>query len=168
MKTVLTFAMSLILILGFNPKSTKAQMDAIPGKLPVYGQITANGKKVKDGVVKIYEGNSLWREMEANKKGFFEIGLDLNKHYTFEFESEGMLTKRLAVNTQVEKRNAKPIPFECYIDLVSMDKFNGKDVSTLDFPVAIVKYNAKKRLFEPSLAYTMNMLKEYDKLTAEE
>lgn len=168
MKTVLTLATCLTFIFTMGMNKANAQMDAIAGKLPVYGQITAEGKKVKEGTVRIYKGNEVWQEMTTTKKGYFEIGLDLNKHYTFEFETEGMVTKRIAVNTQVEKKTAKPIPFECYINLMSTERFEGKDISNLDFPVAIVKYNAKKRLFEPSLAYTMNMLREYDKLAATE
>ena len=92
----------------------------------------------------------------------------MNSHFTFEFITEGMVTKRISVNTQIDKKNARPIPFECYVDLVGEDRFEGKDISNLDFPVAMVQYNAKKRLFEPSLGYSMNMLKEYDKLANNE
>ena len=168
MKTALTLVTCLTFVFSMSFNKASAQIEPIPGKLPVYGQITAEGKKVKEGTVKIYQGNILWKELETTKKGYFEIGLDLNSHYTFEFETEGMIPKRISMNTQVEKKNAKPIPFECYIDLVGTDKINGQDISNLDFPVAIVKYNAKKRLFEPSLTYTMNMLKEYDRLVMNE
>lgn len=161
---LLTCAM-LVSIFSFE---AKAQKNEYPGKLPVYGFITADGKKCKEGVVKIYDGNTLISEMATDKKGYFEMGLDMNKYYTLEFETEEMLTKRLSINTVVEKKNAKPVPFECYIDLVPLEKFDGKDISTLDFPVAIVKYNAKKRMFEPSMGYTMSMLQEYNKLTVSE
>lgn len=165
MKTKLSLLLTILLISGLFQINAKAQSSSTERELPVMGFVTAEGKKSKEATVKIYEGNTLWKDIEADKKGYFEIGLELNKHYTFEFMTEGMLTKRLAINTMVEKKTAKPIPFECYIDLVPLEKFNGADVSTLDFPIAIVQYNAKKRAFEPSLQYTMNMLKEYDKLT---
>jgi hypothetical protein len=168
MKTHLKLSALIGLMLCIAFPAAQAQMEATPGQLPLYGQLTSNGKKLKEGLVKIYDGNTLWKELETNKKGQFSIGLDLNKYYTLEFCSEGTMTKRITVNTELEKKKAAPVPFEAFVDLVPMEEFQGKDVSNLDFPIAIVTYNPKKRLFEPSLAYSMNMMKEYDKLTASE
>jgi hypothetical protein len=134
-----------------------------PGFLPVFGMVTLNGSKVKTARVNVYDGNQLAMEVATSKKGEFVTELALNKHYTLEFMADGAVTKRIAINTYVENKNAAPVPFDCFVNLVHMEQVAGKDISTLDFPVAMVKYNEKKRAFEPQLGYSMNMMKEYNK-----
>jgi len=157
----------LAAIVVLSSAQVQAQPESKSGFLPVFGTITKGGKKAKEAKIRVYEGNNLWTEFEANSKGNFESMLELNKYYTFEFISDGAVTKRIAVNTSVENKGLAAIPFKCFVDLVPDEKVEGSDTSTLDFPVAIVRYNAKKRVFEPDLEYFMNMMKEYDKAMAQ-
>ncbi len=158
-----TSLLLLIVAITANVNISNAQEETKPGFLPVYGVITVNNSKVKEAKVNVYDGNQLVQEIPASKRGEFATDLALNKHYTFEFLAEGAVTKRIAVNTYIEKKNAPPVPFDCFVYLVLLEQVEGSDISILDFPVALVSYNEKKKQFEPQLGYSMNMMKEYNK-----
>jgi len=162
MKSILLsiFALSVSLV------SFSQELDAAMNKLPIYGQITQSGKPAKNVKVTIYNGNDVLEQF-VSKRGIFEVMLNLGHYYTIEVSSDGCITKRLALDTRVEKKNLKPAPFDCAIDLIPVAMIGKNDPSLLDFPVACVIYDAKRRSFEPIMEYSMNMMKLYGSVLAD-
>lgn len=146
--------------------SFSQELDATMNKLPIYGQITQSGKPAKNVKVTIYSGNEVLEEFVL-KRGIFEVMLNLGNYYTIEVSAEDCLTKRLVLDTKVEKKNLKPAPFDCAIDLIPVAMIGNNDPSMLDFPVACVIYDSKRRSFEPIMEYSMNMMKLYGSVLAD-
>jgi hypothetical protein len=101
------------------------------------------------------------------KRGEFDIMLDLGHYYTIEVEAEGYVTKRVAFDLIVDKKTLKPPYFDCAVDLIPQTMLRGKDASVLDFPIARIAYDPKKRTFEPVIEYSMNMMKLYGEVLAD-
>jgi hypothetical protein len=160
------FNVLLIAFIMLCAGALQAQPTNRPGFISVFGTVTKGDKKDKEAHVRIYEGNNLWADFNVNSKAYFESMLELNKYYTFEFSSNGAISKHVVFDTSVQQNGFIPVPFECYVDLVPSSLFPDADVSILDYPISIVRFNAKEKYFEPDMRYTANMMKEFDKAMA--
>jgi len=155
-----------LLFVTFSLSVFSQELDATMGKLPIYGQITQSGKTAKNVKVKVYNGNNLMEEF-TSKRGIFEVMLDLGHYYTIELSAEGYITKRITLDTKLEKKNVKPSPFDCGIDLIPLTALGNTDPSLLEFPLAYMTYDSKRRSFEPIMEYSMNMMKLYGRVLAD-
>ncbi len=148
--------------------------------LPSYGQYTASMDTVEcmhvvglaidnnipvDGVtVKLFKGNE---EMEceevssvAKHDHHFSFDLLGNQYYTVQISKEGYVPRSVGISTEVPKNfvisetNPKTV-FEFEVDLFKLKK--GADDYYTDFPIALVRYEPKKKKFERSESYTYKL-----------
>lgn len=137
--------------------------------LEVKGQLSFKEKSgsVKNGEIKLYEKGNFIKSIEVDRSGKFKIDLDLNKDYIFEFSSEGYVTKKISINTEVpegfENKTFTPIYF-------AVELFNQyKGVNTLVFtqPVGIIKFYRQIGDFDYDVNYSSEIRSKIDKAEKE-
>lgn len=101
----------------------------------------------------------------------FKFVLDVNEYYTIEVSKPGFVTRSIVVSTELPQTvNPKPI-FTYGFEVTLFKEKAGVDDYYLDFPVALVGYNKKSKVFENSKNYTHHIKgkikADYDKAMVE-
>jgi hypothetical protein len=116
-----------------------------------------NGKKVKNASIKIYKENEVLVDAQTKKNGKVTFEIALGAYYTLEISKDGYITKRIAIKAY--DKYAKPIydalPFKFATELIKLKK--NVNLDDLEFPVAILEYDASKDEFEFVRSYTQQM-----------
>jgi hypothetical protein len=120
--------------------------------LPVKGEVTIEGKKASGVSVKVFKENSQLGEFPV-KKGRFDIELDLDAVYTLYITKEGFQSKMITVDANLPKETVKYPAYECFVKLEPEGRTTAADPFYLDFPSAIVRYNADLGGYYHSEAY---------------
>ena len=130
-----------------------------------FGDIYGAKEKLGDVSIKIYEGNKYLGTFYTDEKGKYDFTLPLNKYITLEFVKENFISKRFVYDTHTPVISEKYKVFE--VQVVMIDKISGVDYEELDFPIAHVRYDAKKKDFDYVDKYTDKMLAKQDKVVDE-
>ena len=130
--------------------------------LPVFGQVFENGEKCQDATVIVYLENDELGSFPTSKKGAFRLELDLDNYYTIEIHKEGALTKRISVDTHMDKGIVNYPAYDCFVNLSSVDAAEGADMDYFDFPAAIVRYDAEQGGFYHSDHYLAHISNKID------
>ncbi|MCB0761375.1 MAG: hypothetical protein KDC12_07640 [Flavobacteriales bacterium] len=156
--------LALCLYLLFSTADVFAQMNKVNSGLPVVGLVTQEGKRCKDALINVYDGNQLVNQFHTEKNGRFQLLLHTGKYYTIEVIKDKYVTKRIAFNTDMGNRRIDIPVYECDLDIVPEAIFDGIDIDDLDFPMAIVSYDADTRTFQHNEEYTTHMRTTYEEL----
>ncbi len=149
---------AIFTVLYFGLQSFAQQQD------DYYATFTAliydeNGKKLKNAKIKIYKENEVIVEAVTKKNGKVTFDILLGAYYTLEISKDGYISKRIAIKAY--DKNAKPmydaIPFKFATELIKIK--TKVDFDDLEFPVAILEYDAHKDEFEFVKSYTQQMKK---------
>ncbi|MEO0403630.1 MAG: hypothetical protein AAF193_02040, partial [Bacteroidota bacterium] len=80
---------------------------ALSGMVPILGIVTEEGKKCKEALVEVYEGNTVVQTLYTPNNGKFTVELAFNKYYTIRISKKGMVPKFLSVDTRVKSDRVK-------------------------------------------------------------
>lgn len=162
------FAMLLRIVVPIAALSLASAADAqiIGGKLvdrrdqaegwylPVHGAVLADGKKADEVTVRLYKDNEVVGDLPVEKNGTFIAELDIDQVFTLLIMKPGYQNEMLTVDTTLPEGMVEYPAYECTVNMDPASKYAGKEEGFyLDFPAAIVRYNAEKGGFYHSENY---------------
>ena len=133
--------------------------------VPVHGQVLAEGKKTDGYTLFLYKDNVELGRLESDKRGRFELELDIDASYAIRITKPGYQEKLLTVETTLPKDLVNYPDYECTVSLQKTASPNVDPFYT-DFPSAIIRYNAEVGGFyhsEPYLSHIQTKLSGYAK-----
>lgn len=131
--------------------------------LDVYGiALDEHNEPINGARVTLYKQNDEQELTEVTAVDYhdhaFNFKLDANEHYTIVVEKEGYVTRTVSISTEVPASVSLRDMFRYEFDL-QMFKINTSlyDPYYLDFPVAIISYDAKHDVFDNHENYTKHI-----------
>jgi len=162
MKKILIFSILVTIVLGFS--SFVIAYMAKPSVLDISGFVLQNDKKVEGALVKLYENNLVVNKMQTKANSRFRFLLFSNNEYMIEISKEGFMDERVYVNTKTKAELLDKYFFEFIVDLVDEKKYKNVDASSLDFPTAIIKYDAGEDDYVHDKGYSQQVKNDLKKL----
>lgn len=120
--------------------------------VPLHGRVLVDGKSTDGYVVHLFKDNEEIGEIASDKRGRFELELDLDQSYTIEFVKEGFVKKYIYLDTTLPKDLVQYPAYECTVGLEKKAASN-VDPFYNDFPSAIIRYSAELGGFSHSEHY---------------
>lgn len=152
----ITFLFSLLI--SFS--SLNAQNDLLIG---FKGKVYCGDDKGEKVLVSLYDGNKKVSSYKTSGNGKFIMDLSRNRNYTVEFDKPGYVTKRVSIDTRIV--NPMHYPKKTFkFDVSLIEEKEGVDYSTLDFPMALIEFEAEEMAFDYNLEYTMKRMEEQNLL----
>lgn len=133
--------------------------------LEIKGYVYKDDQKVDNAIVKLYQNNKVVQKT-SSKKSKFHFILFSEMRYMVEIEYEGCVSERIQISTMERTEFAGKYQYEFRVDLMDVKKFKGVDISSLDFPTALIKYNQEEGEYLHDAAYSQSVKKELKKLKA--
>lgn len=130
--------------------------------LEVIGVAVNEKNQPIDGVeVKLLRKNEEmeWLEVTSAKHHDhnFKFILDVNEYYTIEVSKAGYVKRLIVISTQLPA-NVKRSPIYTYgFEVKLFEEKKGVDDYYLDFPIALIGYNKKSKVFENNNNYTYHI-----------
>ena len=81
-----------------------------------------------------------------------------------EIQKQGTITERIQISTEAKTEYGGKYLYEFRVDLMNASKFKGVDISSLDFPTAIINYDEIEGEYMHDLAYSKQVKKDLKKL----
>jgi hypothetical protein len=135
--------------------------------LIVKGYVFKGEEKVDKAFVKLYQNNKVVQMTYTKKGGKFQFILFSGMLYMVEINKPGFISERIQVSTEEETEFSGKYLYEFKVDLINESKFKGVDVSNLDFPTALIKYNIEEGEYMHDVAYSNFVKIEMKKLKEE-
>jgi hypothetical protein len=121
--------------------------------LPVLGEVQVSGQRTDHFAVTLYKDNQLVIQLPPSKDGTFMLQLDMSASYTVVIDKPGFRSKSVAFDTHLPAEVRKYKAYPCVMELQPEEKFARIDPFYLDFPSALVRWDATKACFDHSDAY---------------
>jgi len=126
------------------------------------GLIFNNNDRITGVVVNIYYHNELWKVEHLKRNNRLNTYLPKNAMLTIEITAPNYHAKRFMFNTSLPKELKIMPRYQFDIDLFKEEELAGvENNSILDFPVGLVEYDEKKKIFLRNKKYTKRMKKAY-------
>ena len=84
-----------------------------------------------------------------------------------EVAKAGSITERIQISTKEKTEFGGKYLYEFRVDLMKASKFKGVDISNLDFPTAIIKYDAEEGEYLHDADYGRQVKADLKKLKTE-
>lgn len=156
--TTFSLIITFLVLAGFK-SDFKVEVKNSQSCLEVIGIALDEKNKSIDGVeVRLFKKNEEMEWMEvtsvAHHDHNFKFVLDQNEYYTIEVSKPGYVSRSVVIST-VLPADVAPKPLFSYGFEVKMFKVQTcMDDYYLDFPVALISYNKKHKVFENNENYT--------------
>lgn len=108
--------------------------------LPVHGQVLIDGAKADNYQILLYKDNVELGKLQSDKRGRFELELDIDASYNLRVIKDGYQEKVIAIETKLPEDLVKYPDYECTVSLQKTASTNVDPFYT-DFPSAIIRYN---------------------------
>lgn len=108
--------------------------------VPVHGEVLVDGERAEGFSVFLYKENAQLGEVAVDKRGRFELELDIDAAFTVRITKEGFQEKMVFIDTNLPKDLIKYPDYECTVSLQKNASPNVEAFYT-DFPSAVVRYN---------------------------
>lgn len=161
-KTLIPLVALLLILSGAKAPNSPAKTSSLQLK----GHVLKNDEKVNDAGVRLYQNNKIVQKA-MTKKGKFEFILFSGMEYMVEVFKPGCVTERIQISTKEKTEFTGKYTYEFQVDLMDLSKFKGVDISDLDFPTALIKYNAEEGEYLHDLSYSQQVKNELKKLKSE-
>ena len=112
-------------------------------------------KPIAGATVKLYENNNQIKSTTTKSSGEFQFFVDYNSYYIVEVSKPGMVTKKIAYDTQLPEGSEGVWGVGFPISL--FEGCPGVNTSAMDKPIGLIKYNERKRELEGDEDYRRNM-----------
>lgn len=123
--------------------------------MPVAGTVLVDGKKATEVVVHLYKDNEPAGDVKVEKNGTFSAELDIDHTYAFLITKEGYQNEMITIDASLPEGLVQYPAYECTVNMDPANKYAGKEEGFfLDFPAAIVSYNAEMGGFYHNEHYT--------------
>ncbi len=132
--------------------------------LEIKGHVNHNEKSIEKVMVVLYQNNKAVNKLFTKKNGKFQFVLFSNINYTIEVSKNSFINEKIQISTKNNKANRGKYFYEFKIDLTKRSKFKGVDISSLDFPTALIEYNPSKGEYEHNKKYAKYVKSEFKKL----
>lgn len=128
------------------------------GYIVVNGYIEKNNKSLENASVIVYKNNKKIAHLRTPPNGKFNLKLDYGRYYKIEITKMGMVTKRFEFDTQLPAGINKGAIFPFEFTVVLFPKYNYIDMSILDKPLAIIRYDKRYEdyFYDYNYAKTIN------------
>jgi hypothetical protein len=149
------------LLILFFVLSAAIKPSIISGKastLEIKGYVFNQETKVEGALVKLYQNNRVVQKVNT-KKGKFQFVLFSGMRYMIEVFKFGSITERIQISTVEKTEFGGKYSYEFRVDLMNASKFSEIDISALDFPTAIIKYDEEEGEYMHDIKYS-NQVKE--------
>ena len=141
-------------VLSFGTEKEKVDtMSSIEIDGKVLIQQTGESKPYK---ILLLCGNNVIDSTDIVDDESFLLKIKKNSWYTIRIIKEGYFPMNVSVNTNIPGSNTNEHSFHFDTELISTDE-SIADKEALDFPIAIITYNPKKRTFVPTIDYSVNI-----------
>ena len=120
--------------------------------LPVHGEVMTDGEKADGFDVFLYRNNEDLGKVATDKKGHFNLELDIDQTYTIRIVKPGYQEKLVTIDCTLPPDLVKYPGYDCFVNLMPVNAKNIDPFYT-DFPSAIVRYNAEMGGFYHSEHY---------------
>lgn len=138
---ILFFSCSLLTTVSFAQGKLVDRRDQAEGwYVPVHGQVLIDGDKASDYQLVLYKDNVELGKLESDKRGQFELELDIDAFYMVRIIKNGFQEKIVAIETKLPEGLVNYPDYECTVSLQKTASQNIDPFYT-DFPSAIVRYN---------------------------
>lgn len=164
MKQILRTSLFFIPIILFSAFSKMISVN--PSVLDASGYVLEDDKKVEGAMVQLYQDNLIVDKLSTKKNGRFRFMLFSNSEYMIEISKPDCVKERVYISTKNEGDLADKYYFEFAVDLMKLKDFEGVDVSNLDFPTAVINYDADAdeyvhdKLYSKSVRADLRRMKE--------
>lgn len=166
MRNLKILSILLILFISLSAAVTKTLNYAKTSSLEIKGYVFENDEKVDDALVKLYQNNKVV-QMTKTKKSKFQFVLFSKMKYMIEIIKPGFITERIQISTEEKTQFGGKYLYEFKVDLINAKKFKGVDVSDLDFPTAVIKYDKSKGEYSHDVAYSKQVKLDLKRLRQE-
>lgn len=161
MSTKAYFSVICILFLSLTTQAS------IKDSIALKGSIYNNVEQVENVVIKIFDGNTLYKTVKVGSSNRFKTYLPVNKMLTIQIEAPGFHEKRFQFDSTIPENLSRIPEYYFDMDIFKESELEGVNPSLLDFPAGLVSYDEKKKEFVHDKSYTKKMKKEYYKLLEE-
>ncbi len=161
-KALIPLLTLLVILSGAKAPNPPAKASS----LEIKGYVFKGDEKVSDARVSLYQNNQVVQKA-ITKKSKFQFILFSDMRYMVEISKEGCVTERIQISTKEKTEFSGKYLYEFKVDLMDLKKFKGVDISDLDFPTALIKYDTKEGEYLHDLSYSQQVKDELKKLKAE-
>lgn len=167
--SIFRFRLFLLLVLPLVLLSAKNHLILAEktSTLEVKGYVYENDEKAEDAEVRLYQNNKIVQRINIKKGGKFQFILFSGLAYMVEIEKADYVTERIQISTKEKTEFSGKYLYEFRVDLKDIKSFKGVDISNLDFPTALIKYNAEEGEYLHDAVYTEKVRLELKRLKAE-
>lgn len=155
-----TSVIAILLLLSSFAKYYMAKASV----LEMSGYILFEDKKVEGAIVKLYQNNVIVNKLNTKINARFKFLLFSENEYMIEVSKEGMMDSRIYINTKNNGFLDDKYYFEFIVDMLDASKYKNIDASDLDFPTAIIKYDAGEDEYVHDIAYTSKVKKDLKRM----
>jgi len=163
MGKVKIFSGFLVLFILLSSATETTSYALKTSSLEIKGYVYDKEEKVDGALVKLYQNNRVV-QMAKTKKSKFQFILFSGMKYMVEIAKPGAVTERIQISTEAETQFGGKYLYEFKVDLMSLTKFKGVDISDLDFPTALIKYDADEGEYMHDIAYSKQVKADLKKL----
>jgi len=167
MREIKIFILLFLPFILFTSANKSLIMAEKSASLEVKGYVYHNEDKVDDALVKLYQNNKVVQMVKIKKGGKFQFILFGGLEYMIEINKIDFVTERIQISTKEKTEFNGKYVYEFRVDLLELKAFKGVDISNLDFPTALIKYNAKEGEYMHDITYSETVKQEMKKLKAE-
>ncbi|MBL4667815.1 MAG: hypothetical protein JKY30_00945 [Flavobacteriales bacterium] len=166
MTRIKIFSVLLILFILTSSAINSTMFPAKVSSLEIKGYVYESNEKVDEALVKLYQNNKVV-QMTNTKKSKFQFILFSDMRYMVEIVKSGSITERIQISTKEKTEFGGKYTYEFRVDLMKESKFKGVDISSLDFPTAVIKYNKEEGEYMHDAAYSKQVKLDLKKLRQE-
>ena len=134
------------------------------GSLVVSGTLKHEETKqrLENVTVSVLQNGEAFDEIQVDRNGKYFLELPLRNNYVLIFESEGMISKRVAINSAETPENELTDGFEFDVDMSLFDAIEGFDESLTETPIGIASFDDRSGSIQFDADHTKDMRRRID------
>ena len=134
------------------------------GSLVVSGTLKHEETKqrLENVTVSVLQNGEAFDEIQVDRNGKYFLELPLRNNYILIFQSEGMISKRVAINSAETPENELTDGFEFDVDMSLFDAIEGFDESLTETPIGIASFDDRSGSIQFDADHTKDMRRRID------
>ena len=134
------------------------------GSLVVSGTLKHEETKqrLENVTVSVLQNGEAFDEIQVDRNGKYFLELPLRNNYVLIFQSEGMISKRVAINSAETPENELTDGFEFDVDMSLFDAIEGFDESLTETPIGIASFDDRSGSIQFDADHTKDMRRRID------
>jgi len=166
MKTILATLLSLFIFTSLSATNADKKKRVTPDAtscLEISGRISTINKKASGTyTIHLYKENGSVDSLVFNNKSTFKMNLEKNSVYAIKISKEGYTPKLISISTSLPEAVEMSSAFRFYFETELLGNTDASELNTdaLDFPIALVTYDEKRKCFDYHKKYTRHIKKQ--------